>query len=112
MFYGLGFIWSSPSELLSVSKDKWFIKQDVRSAYRPVDLLKRNGMGWNIQGDIAFTVDKSSRVLFVDETILSKSVTDTSKNLKRSGGKPNPEEEVQLDANIQKSFTRKFMQEL
>jgi hypothetical protein len=69
-------------------------------------------MGWNIQGDIAFTVDKSSRVLFVDETILSKSVTDTSKNLKRSGGKPNPEEEVQLDANIQKSFTRKFMQEL
>ncbi|KAI8887732.1 WD40 repeat-like protein [Backusella circina FSU 941] len=89
-----GFMWSSPSELLSVSKDKWFIKQDVRSAYRPVDLLKRNGMGWNIQGDIAFTIDKSSRVLFVDETILSKSVTDISKNLKRSGGKTNPEEEI------------------
>lgn len=89
-----GFMWRNASELLSVSKDKWFIKQNIRNAYRPIDLLKRNGMGWNVQGDIAFTIDRSSRDLFVDESLISKAVTDSPKNWKRIGMKTSLEEEV------------------
>ncbi|KAI8989271.1 WD40-repeat-containing domain protein [Pilobolus umbonatus] len=64
-----GFMWLNSDELFSVSKDKWFIRQNIKDAYRPVDLLKRNGMGWNVQGDIAFSIDKSSRLLFVKQYI-------------------------------------------
>ncbi|KAG2203871.1 hypothetical protein INT46_001123 [Mucor plumbeus] len=89
-----GFTWHSSSELLSVSKDKWFIRQDIRSSYRPFDLLKRNGMGWNVQGDIAFTIDKSSRELFVNENMISKPLAGSPKNWRKSGLKSALEEEV------------------
>ncbi|KAL9547640.1 hypothetical protein PS6_007035 [Mucor atramentarius] len=89
-----GFTWHTSSELLSVSKDKWFIRQDVRSSYRPFDLLKRNGVGWNVQGDIAFTIDKSSRELFVNESLTTKPLAGSPKNYKRLGMKSALEEEV------------------
>jgi WD40 repeat protein len=89
-----GFMWLNSSELLSVSKDKWFIKQNIKGSYRPFDLLKRNGMGWNVQGDIAFAIDKSSRNLFVDESIISKPVMDSPKNWKKLGLRNALDEEV------------------
>ncbi|KAI8377284.1 WD40-repeat-containing domain protein [Blakeslea trispora] len=89
-----GFLWLNPDELLSVSKDKWFIRQNIKGSYRPLDLLKRNGMGWNVQGDIAFTIDKSSREQFVDENFVSKPISEASRNWKRLGIKNNSDEEV------------------
>ncbi|KAI9486600.1 MAG: WD40-repeat-containing domain protein [Benjaminiella poitrasii] len=90
-----GFLWLNSIELLSVSKDKWFIRQNIKGSQRSFDLLKRNGVGWNIQGDIAFTIDKSSRNLFVDESLTSKPHhNDSLKNWKRSAPKHTLDEEV------------------
>ncbi|KAI9257798.1 WD40-repeat-containing domain protein [Helicostylum pulchrum] len=89
-----GFMWRNSSELLSVSKDKWFIRQNIAGAYRPFDLLKRNGMGWNVQGDIVFSIDKSSRNLFVDENLITKPVNGSPKNWKRLGTKTASEEDA------------------
>ncbi|KAI8054842.1 WD40-repeat-containing domain protein [Thamnidium elegans] len=89
-----GFMWRNSSELLSVSKDKWFIRQNIAGAYRPFDLLKRNGMGWNVQGDIVFSIDKSSRNLFVDENLITKPINGSPKNWKRLGTKTASEEDV------------------
>lgn len=86
----IGFLWSNPDELLSVSKDKWFIKQNIKRAYQPVDLLKRNGMGWNVHGDIAFTIDRSERSSFVDESLIPKA----PKNWKKLGVRTSFDEEV------------------
>ncbi|KAI8072162.1 WD40-repeat-containing domain protein [Gilbertella persicaria] len=88
-----GFLWFNSNELLSVSKDKWFIRQKIKGSYRPLDLLKRNGMGWNVQGDIAFTIDKSSRDQFVDESLVAKPSTDSPRNWKKLV-KSNMEEEI------------------
>ncbi|ORE02129.1 WD40 repeat-like protein [Rhizopus microsporus var. microsporus] len=85
-----GFLWSNSDELLSVSKDKWFIKQNIKRAYQPVDLLKRNGMGWNVHGDIAFTIDRSERSSFVDESLIPKA----PKNWKKLGVRTSFDEEV------------------
>ncbi|OBZ85920.1 WD repeat-containing protein 24 [Choanephora cucurbitarum] len=89
-----GFLWLNSDELLSVSKDKWFIRQNIKGSYRPLDLLKRNGMGWNVQGDIAFTIDKSSREQFVDENFVSKPLSEATKNWRRLGIKSTTEEEI------------------
>ncbi|KAI7907105.1 WD40-repeat-containing domain protein [Cokeromyces recurvatus] len=90
-----GFLWLNSIELLSVSKDKWFIRQNIKGAQRPFDLLKRNGVGWNIQGDIAFAIDNSSRNLFVDESLITRPHNnDLSKNWKRSVPKHTLEEEI------------------
>lgn len=51
-------------------------------------------MGWNVQGDIAFTIDKSSRELFVDENMISKPLAGSPKNWRKSGLKSALEEEV------------------
>ncbi|KAI7862657.1 WD40-repeat-containing domain protein, partial [Spinellus fusiger] len=59
-----GFLWLNGETVYSVAKDKWFIRQEVQSSYRPIDLLRRNAIGWNVQGDLAFTVDQSSREHF------------------------------------------------
>ncbi|KAI9249009.1 WD40-repeat-containing domain protein [Sporodiniella umbellata] len=85
-----GFLWTNAEELISVSKDKWFIKQGIQRAYQPVNLLKRNGMGWNIHGDIAFAIDKSLRKTFVDEALIPKA----PKNWKKIGVKSLFDEEV------------------
>ncbi|KAG0749967.1 hypothetical protein G6F57_004287 [Rhizopus arrhizus] len=85
-----GFLWANPDELLSVSKDKWFIKQHIERAYQPVGLLKRNGMGWNVHGDVAFTIDRSQRTSFVDESLIPKA----PKNWKKLGVKTPFDEEV------------------
>ncbi|CEG76890.1 hypothetical protein RMATCC62417_11721 [Rhizopus microsporus] len=85
-----GFLWSNSDELLSVSKDKWFIKQNIKRAYQPVDLLKRNGMGWNVHGDIAFTIDRSERSSFVDESLIPKA----PKNWKKLGVRTSFDEEA------------------
>jgi hypothetical protein len=83
-------LWANPDELLSVSKDKWFIKQHIERAYQPVGLLKRNGMGWNVHGDVAFTIDRSQRTSFVDESLIPKA----PKNWKKLGVKTPFDEEV------------------
>lgn len=89
-----GFMWLNSNELLSVSKDKWFIRQHIKGSYRPFDLLKRSGMGWNVQGDIAFAIDKSSRDLFVDQALTSKQVNESPKYFKRAAPKNTTEEEA------------------
>lgn len=66
-FYYKGFLWLNPDVLYSCSKDKMLIRQEIKTAYEPVKVLRRNGMGWNIQGDLAFAIDFSSRDQFVDE---------------------------------------------
>lgn len=62
-----GFIWFDADVLYSCAKDKTFVRQEMQHAYEPANLLCRNGMGWNIQGDLAFAVDQSARDKFVDE---------------------------------------------
>jgi hypothetical protein len=51
-------------------------------------------MGWNVQGDIAFTIDKSSRELFVNENMISKPLAGSPKNWRKLGLKSALEEEV------------------
>lgn len=63
----IGFIWYDSDVLYSCAKDKTFVRQAMQHAYEPANLLCRNGMGWNIQGDLAFAVDQSARDKFVDE---------------------------------------------
>ncbi|KAG1474356.1 hypothetical protein G6F56_000406 [Rhizopus delemar] len=85
-----GFLWSNPDDLFSVSKDKWLIKQNIQRAYQPVGLLKRNGMGWNVHGDVAFAIDRSLRTTFVDESLIPKA----PKNWKKIDVKSSFDEEV------------------
>lgn len=47
-----------------------------------------------MQGDIAFTIDKSSRELFVNENLITKPLAGSPKNYKRLGMKSALEEEV------------------
>lgn len=54
-------------------------------------------MGWNVQGDVAFTIDKSSRELFVNENMISKPLAGSPKNWRKSGLKSVLEEEVNND---------------
>lgn len=90
------FAWLNSDVLYSCSKDKTFIRQEIDHAYRPINLLRRNGMGWNIQGDLAFAIDKSSRDHFVDETILPKPPTNfMSKKWKKASKLLIEEEAVQ-----------------
>lgn len=59
-------------------------------------------MGWNIQGDLAFTVDRSDRESFVDETVVpgksATTVTATlssqSKKWKKSNTKQSTEDDI------------------
>lgn len=62
-----GFVWYNSDVIYSCAKDKTFVRQEVQNAYQPVKLLRRNGIGWNVHGDLAFAIDKSTRDKFVDE---------------------------------------------
>ncbi|KAI8146794.1 WD40-repeat-containing domain protein [Fennellomyces sp. T-0311] len=64
-----GFQWLNSDVLYSCAKDKTFVRQEIHHAYQPINVLRRNGMGWNIQGDLAYTVDRSSRKNFVDGSL-------------------------------------------
>ncbi|KAI9025276.1 WD40-repeat-containing domain protein [Phycomyces nitens] len=78
-----GFLWLNSDTIYSVAKDKWFIRQEIQASYRPVDLLKRNAIGWNVQGDLAFAIDQSSREHFVDEGTLPQTAAFMSKKWRR-----------------------------
>ncbi|KAI8647401.1 WD40-repeat-containing domain protein [Parasitella parasitica] len=80
-----GLAWHNPHELLSVAKDKWFIRQHIKGSYEQVEEMKRNPLTWNVQGDLMFSFDKSSRDLFVDESIVSNPLAGSPRNLKKLG---------------------------
>ncbi|KAI8379573.1 WD40-repeat-containing domain protein [Radiomyces spectabilis] len=89
-----GFQWLNADVLYSCGKDQLFIRQEIQESYRPHDLLRRNGMGWNIQGDLSFTIDKSSRHHFVDESVMPSSAVNASKRWKRPTAKTTIDEEL------------------
>ncbi|KAG2220306.1 hypothetical protein INT45_009939 [Circinella minor] len=97
-----GFEWSNSDILYSCGKDKTFVRQEIHHAYQPVNVLRRNGMGWNIQGDLAFTVDRSDRESFVDEnlvpaksaTTITTTLSSQSKKWKKSNIKQSTEEDI------------------
>ncbi|ORY03437.1 WD40 repeat-like protein [Basidiobolus meristosporus CBS 931.73] len=55
-----GFLWRGPDVLWSCSKDRNFIRHDVRNAVQPLDLLSTSSLGWNAYGDVAFTTEDKS----------------------------------------------------
>ncbi|KAI9245706.1 WD40-repeat-containing domain protein [Phascolomyces articulosus] len=86
--------WLNSDVLYSCGKDKTFVRQEIHQAYQPVTVLRRNGMGWNIQGDLAFTVDRSARDSFVDESLVPTKPTSTqSKKWKKGTSKLSIEDE-------------------
>ncbi|KAI8969296.1 WD40-repeat-containing domain protein [Mycotypha africana] len=89
-----GFVWLNSTEIISASKDKWLIRQHLKGSQQPLTMLRRNGMGWNIQGDVAFTVDQSPRKVFVDDHFMSKPFNDSPRPWKRLNNKSALEEEM------------------
>ncbi|KAJ3041244.1 WD repeat-containing protein 24, partial [Rhizophlyctis rosea] len=57
-----GFLWHNSNTVWSVSKDRMFISHDIRSAYKPMDLLNTNAHAWNCFGDMTFAIDERRRV--------------------------------------------------
>jgi hypothetical protein len=43
------------------------MRHNIVGAYQPIELLRKNGIGWNIHGDLVFSIDKSAGDSFVDE---------------------------------------------
>ncbi|KAG2177202.1 hypothetical protein INT43_007859 [Umbelopsis isabellina] len=62
-----GFQWLSPDVVISCAKDRYFMRHEIVGAYKPIELLRKNGIGWNIHGDLVFSIDKSTGHQFVDE---------------------------------------------
>ncbi|KAI8582866.1 hypothetical protein K450DRAFT_225216 [Umbelopsis ramanniana AG] len=62
-----GFQWLSSDTIISCAKDRYFMRHDIVGAYQPIELLRKNGIGWNIHGDLVFSIDKSAGDSFVDE---------------------------------------------
>ncbi|CAO3626457.1 unnamed protein product [Cunninghamella blakesleeana] len=81
-----GFIWYGSDTLFSAGKDKCIVRQEVQASYQINQLLPRNAVNWNIQGDISFVVDKSVNDDFVDRKTTKSSITVTKKS-KRSAAK-------------------------
>ncbi|RUS21711.1 LOW QUALITY PROTEIN: hypothetical protein BC937DRAFT_91739 [Endogone sp. FLAS-F59071] len=54
-----GFVFLDADTLFSVSKDGYFIRNDIRNAYHLVDLLSKSGIGWNVYGDVAFAAPEA-----------------------------------------------------
>ncbi|KAJ8653917.1 hypothetical protein O0I10_010365 [Lichtheimia ornata] len=90
-----GFIWYDADVLYSSAKDKTFVRQAMQHAYEPANLLCRNGMGWNIQGDLAFAVDQSARDKFVDESVIPRPTVSQPKKWKKLAKMPIEQEVVQ-----------------
>lgn len=63
----LGFQWLSSDTIISCAKDRYFMRHNIVGAYQPIELLRKNGIGWNIHGDLVFSIDKSAGDSFVDE---------------------------------------------
>ncbi|GAB5586913.1 SEA (Seh1-associated) complex subunit [Umbelopsis nana] len=61
------FQWLSSDVVISCAKDRFFMRHNIVGAYQPIELLRKNGIGWNIHGDLVFSIDKSSGDSFVDE---------------------------------------------
>ncbi|CAO3678190.1 unnamed protein product [Umbelopsis vinacea] len=61
------FQWLSPDVVISCAKDRFFMRHEIVGAYQPIELLRKNGIGWNIHGDLVFSIDKSTGDSFVDE---------------------------------------------
>ncbi|KAI8076853.1 WD40-repeat-containing domain protein [Halteromyces radiatus] len=90
-----GFLWYNSDVLYSVAKDKFFIRQEVEGSYIPDQLLRRNAVSWNAQGDVSFAVDKSIHDEFVN-TKTTKSTVSAPKKSKRLNTKlPSVEEGIQ-----------------
>ncbi|KAI9322547.1 WD40-repeat-containing domain protein [Dichotomocladium elegans] len=89
-----GFLWLDTDVLYSCAKDKNFIRQEIQHAYEPTSFLRRDGMGWNIQGDLAFAMDQSSRDTFVDERITPRPTISQTKKWRKPGKIPTEEEAI------------------
>ncbi|KAK9700726.1 SEA (Seh1-associated) complex subunit [Basidiobolus ranarum] len=55
-----GFLWRGSDVIWSCSKDRNFVRHDVRNAVQPLDLLSTSSLGWNAYGDVAFTTEDKS----------------------------------------------------
>lgn len=67
----VGFQWLSPDVVISCAKDRFFMRHEIVGAYQPIELLRKNGIGWNIHGDLVFSIDKSTGDSFVDEMLVN-----------------------------------------
>lgn len=47
------------------------MRHEIVGAYQPIELLRKNGIGWNIHGDLVFSIDKSTGDSFVDEMLVN-----------------------------------------
>ncbi|CAI2171753.1 15599_t:CDS:10 [Funneliformis geosporum] len=68
-----GFLWHDSEVLWSCSKDKFFIQQDMRDSYRPLNMLSKCSIGWSAYDKIAFAIEKPN-----DSEDQSRSISSTS----------------------------------
>ncbi|RKP05167.1 WD40-repeat-containing domain protein, partial [Thamnocephalis sphaerospora] len=56
----IGFLWREHGSIWSCSKDKYFMRHNVATYLRPVDLLSVTAHSWNAYNDLAFAAEEKS----------------------------------------------------
>jgi hypothetical protein len=81
----LGFQWTDPDTIWSVSKDRTFCISDINAAFRPASVLTTSSIAWNVYGDLGVAADGKARgqLLMLPEALLVGG-SDTSSGISAS----------------------------
>ncbi|KAL7750998.1 SEA (Seh1-associated) complex subunit [Sorochytrium milnesiophthora] len=93
-----GMCWVDSDVIWSCSKDKFFVKRDVRNGTRPLDTLPANSVAWSCTGDISFAAEDYAPL---DKSESAKTPSGfTSLISRRTQKKPAPTERSPADLSV------------